>query len=220
MSVKAFGFDEGKDVRDNTIPKFKGEKGREDVIGFAWDIPSEIFRMAKGHYSKTHQKGWMCLSDEEKGIQEVCCSYEYDGNEAKTKVGCPIVVYKYEKDSSSGQIKITGIKDVIVWTFSPKVFQQLRGIYLEHGLVDIVASCTNTDFQNFTFVPRKGSAWTGSEKYKEFVKTKATKIYTILPKLLYTKHSLSEIREYLGISSGSSDASTGLDLGSISGSIG
>jgi hypothetical protein len=212
--VKSFGFDEGKDIRDNSIPKFKGEKGRDDIFGFAWDVPNEIFRVADGHYSKTLQKGWQCLSDPEKDIKEVCCSYDYDGNEAKKKVGCAIVLYKFDSDK-----KITGIKDIVSWTFSPKTFQQLRAIYLEHGLVDIMASCTNTDFQNFTFVPKKGCAWLQSEKTKEFVKGKADKIYKTLPKLLYSKLSLSEIREHLGISSGNSDASTGMALDGIAGSL-
>jgi hypothetical protein len=218
--IKSFGFDEGKDIKDNSTPKFKGEKGREEVFGFAWDVPSEIFRAVKGHYSKTHQKGWQCLSNEETKTMEVCCTHEYDGNEAKTKIGCAIVLYKYEKDPNTQQIVIKGIKDVMMWTFSPKTFQQLRGIYLEHGLVDIVATCTNTDFQNFTFVPRKGSTWTQREDSKNFVKGKATKIYNSLPKLMYNKCTISEIREHLGIASGSSDASTGMDLGGIANSLG
>lgn len=215
--VRSFGFDEGKDIKDNSFPKFKGEKGQTYVFGFAWDVPNEIFRMSEGHYSNSLQQGWQCLSDESKGIKECCCTASYDGMEAKKKIGCAIVLYKFDANDNN---KITGVKDVVSWTFSPKVFQSLRAIYSEHGLVDIVATCTDTKYQSFTFVPKKGSAWTQTDKSKEFVKNKADKIYKILPKLLYAKKSLSEIRELLGLNAGSSDASTGMSLDGIAGSLG
>jgi hypothetical protein len=126
--VRSFGFDEGKDIKDNSFPKFKGEKGQTYVFGFAWDVPNEIFRMSEGHYSNSLQQGWQCLSDEAKGIKECCCTASYDGMEAKKKIGCAIVLYKFDANDNN---KITGVKDVVSWTFSPKVFQSLRAICSE-----------------------------------------------------------------------------------------
>lgn len=215
MAVMTFGFDEGKDIKDNSFPKFKGETNKTYVFGYAWDVGNEIFRAATGHFAQAAKKGWQCLSDPEKGTKEICCTYDYVGNEPKTKVGCVLVMYKTDEDQ-----KITGIGEVLSWTFSPKTFQQLRKIYLEHGLVDIVATCSDSKYQTFTFVPKKTSAWTTDEKIKQHVKSKAAKVYEQLPKMLYTKMSLSEIKEHLGIASaGDSDASTGLSLDSIANSI-
>jgi len=215
MAVTTFGFDEGKDIKDNSLPRFKGETGKTYIFGYAWDVPSEIFRMAEGHYSQAAKKGWQCLSNPEKGTKEICCTYDYEGNEPKKKVGCAIVLYKTNEDQ-----QITGIGEVLPWTFSPKTFQSLRKIYLEHGLVDIVATCSDSKFQNFTFVPKKTCAWIAKEEIKQHVKSKAVKVYEAIPKMMYTKMSLSEIKEHLGIaSSGDSDASTGLSLDSIANSL-
>lgn len=212
MGVITLGFEEGaKVIKDTSFQKYKGEKGREDIIGFATDNPKEFFKAANGHYCKSAEKGWLCLStDSEKAI---CCTADYDGSEPKMKVGTVLVVYNTE----DGIIK--GIKSVLPWIISPKVFNQLLAIYRVHGHVDIAATCTDSKFQNFTFVPMKESAWQKTEKTKEFVKGKSSAIYKSLDKMLYSKVSVAEIREHLGMSSGSMDASSGLDLSGIAGTL-
>jgi hypothetical protein len=212
MGVLTLGFEEGsKVIKDSSFQKYKGEKGKEDIVGFAWDVSSELFRAANGHYSKAAEKGWLCLSTETE--KAICCTADYDGNEPKMKVGTVLVIYRVEE----GLIK--GIKGVLPWIISPKVFQQLLAIYRVHGNVDFVANCTDSKFQNFTFVPMKESAWQKTEQSKQSVKTKAAAIFKTLEKMLYTKVSASEIREHLGISMGSSDASSGLSLDGIAGTL-
>lgn len=207
--VQTLGFEESEHIKSNSFDKYKGEKGRDDIISIAWDIPKEMWRMAVGHYSNHLSASWLCLSSN--GTQEICCTMDYDGSEPKTKMGCALVVYKHENQ------KITGVKGVMPWIIPVKTFEQLRAIYREHGHVDLVASCTDTKYQNFTFVPKKSCIWTQDEKNKASIKAKAAKVYERLGKFIYPKKSLSEIKELLGVAGGGDAAN--LDLGNIAGSL-
>jgi len=209
--MESFGFD-NKDVKSTSFDKFKGEKGRTYTVSFAHDDPNKFFVGGKQHYSNRLQKGWACLSTATS--QEVCCTHDYDGNEAKWRIGCILVVYRVD----DGVVK--GIDKVLPWTFSAKQFELLKKIYKEFGHVDLTLTCTNGEYQNFDVLPKKNCAWMGNDKLKEYVLANSKKMYERLPKMISTKMSEAEIRENLGLGGGSaSDSASGLDLSNIAGSL-
>lgn len=210
--MESFGF-EKKDIQSSNFDKFKGEKGKTYVVGFARENPEEIFMGVKQHFSQRLSKGWQCLS--KGGEKSVCCTHDYDGNEAKWRVGTVIVIYRLDEDD-----KIKGIQELKPWVFGAPMYENLKKIYKEYGLVDLSLTCTDTTFQNFTILPKKICAWVSDEKTKALVESKSEKHYDTLPKLFNKKISEAEIKEHLGIGGdGADDASSDMDLSDLSNSL-
>lgn len=215
--MKSFGFENDK-IKSNGFKKFKGEKGKKYIVSMiAQGGPDakDFFKGDQAHYHSGSQKRFLCLSDEDKGTKEVCCTYEYEGSDPSWRVGCVIVMYKVSHDG-----KITGVEDVTPWIFNSTIFNTLKSIYSDHGAVDLSLECQDSTYQKFVILPKKGCAWKLEEKAKGYVLAQAKKQFENLPKQIASKLSLGEIREILGISSGTAgDASADMDLSSISSTL-
>ena len=217
--MQSFGFDNDK-IKANGFKKFKGEKGRKYIgalVPLSGPDAQDFFKGSATHYHESSQKRFLCLSDESKGIKEHCCTYEYAGSDAAWRIGAVLVVYRVADDNPN---KIVGIADVLPWIFSPTIFTTLKTIYADHGHVDMSLECQDSTYQKFVILPKKGVAWKNDEKSKAYVTSQAKKQFENLPKQIASKMSLGEIRELLGVSTGSAeDAASSMDLGSISSSL-
>jgi hypothetical protein len=211
-----FGFD-NKDMRSEVQDRFKMEMGKTYIISFATEDPNSVFVGCKMHYSKSLKQGWKCLSTSTS--KEICCTQDYDGNEAKPRIGCVIVIYSDDEDELTGKTT-RKVKSVKPWIFGGSVYDNLIKIYKIHGMVDLQVTCKDATYQTIgSLVPEKAQAWTTNENLKASILAKAKKLYSTLPKMLAPTKSISEIKEILGISSGSAEASTGLTLDSVAGNL-
>jgi hypothetical protein len=216
--MKSFGFDEK--IKTNGFKKFKGEKGKKYIgalVPLSGPDAQDFFKGSATHYHEGSQKRFLCLSDEDKGIKEHCCTSDYAGSDPVWRIGAVLVLYRVADDNSN---KIVGIADVIPWIFNPTIFTTLKTIFADHGHVDMSFECQDSTYQKFVILPKKGVMWKNDEKSKSYVMAQAKKQFENLPKQIATKMSLGEIREILGggISS-AEDAASSLDLGSISSSL-
>lgn len=209
--MQSFGF-ENDNVKSSTWEKFAGEKGKTYLVSFAAENQSDFFLGVEQHYSNRLETGWQCLSTPQS--QEICCTHEYDGSEAKWRVGTVLVVYKTNEDGAA-----TGIEKIVPWIFSAKVFDQLKRIFKEYGHVDLLLTYTDTKYQTFTVMPKRSCVWLSSEKLKGYTLPKAATAYKQLPKMLANKISLAEIKEHLGLGGVAADSASSLNLDDLASSI-
>lgn len=215
--MKSFGFENDK-IKSNGFKKFKGEKGKKYIVALvalSGVDGKDFFKGDLTHYHSASQKRFLCQSNDENGTKEICCTYEYEGSDPQWRVGCVIVVYKVNHEG-----KISGIEDVVPWIFNSTIFSTLKSIYGDHGAVDLSLECQDSTYQKFVILPKKGAAWKTDEKTKSYVLAQAKKQFDNLPKQIASKMGLGEIRELLGISSGTAgDAASDIDLSSISSTL-
>jgi len=176
-----------------------------------------MFLGAKTHV-KEGMKTFLCKSN--KDNKEFCCTYSWAGNESKFHIGCVLVIYELGK--VDGKTKLKGFK-TIPWLFWDSMYQRLSTADEEFSLVDhdIKLKCTqDTPYVKIEIQSCKESLWSSSPDLKKKVIEQAKPMFESISKNLGAELSNTEIKELLGIEiTGSDDAGTDVDLGSVVDSI-
>jgi hypothetical protein len=218
MAVESFGT-EREDIQGNRFNKLKMKTDDELRCGviFFDEEGKKIFLGAKVHTQKD-MKTFICKSTKEK--KEICCTHVYGANIPKYHIGCILITYVLGKDANGK----TKLKDYVLtpWLFWEKTYQKLVSADKEFPLVshDLKLKCTNGEFQTIDIQSCKESIWASSADLKKKILEEAKPLYESLSHNLGAEVSVSEIKEILGIDvTGSDDAATDVDLGSVVDSI-
>ena len=214
MAVESFGT-ERDDIQGNRFKKLKMETDDEIRCGvlFFDEAGKKMFLGAKAH-AKKDMKTFLCKSTKEK--KEICCTHTYDANLPKYHIGCVIIIYNIGKDDS-GKTKLKGY-ELMPWIFWEKMYQKLVSADKEFPLVshDLKLKCTNGEYQTIDVQSCNNSIWVSDPKLKVKVLEEAKSVFETISRNLGADISVSEIKEVLGIDvTGSDDAATDVDLGSV-----
>lgn len=218
MSIESFGT-ERDDIQGNRFQKLKMKTGEEYRIGIIYfdDEGKKIFLGTKVH-SKKDTKTFLCKSTKEK--KEFCCTHSWEGNSPRYHIGCVVIKYDLGKDAS-GKMKLKGY-ELLPWIIWEKMYNKLTSADKEFPIIshDLKLKCTNEDFQTIDLQSCKESIWSSSADLKKKILEEAKPLYEGISKNLGAELSISEIKELLGVEiSGSDDAATNVDLGSVMGSL-
>jgi len=204
--VMHFGDDEDT-VKGYSFKSFKGKEGQKERIGFVWeDDPKKLFSGVPVHYS---DKYFICKSTDEK--KAVCCTYSYDGNKPRWRVGAVIAIYKMEGN------KPTGYK-LMPWVFTDKMYQKLKTAGQEFPLAkhDVWLTCTNEKYQTMDINSCRESIWQAKPELRKKIAEEALVIKKEVEDNLAQDLSIEEIKELLGIEVlGSADAASDVSLGDV-----
>lgn len=219
MAVESFGT-EREDIQGNKFQKLKMKTDDELRCGviFFDEQGKKIFLGAKVHTQKD-MKTFLCKSTKDK--KEICCTHSYSANIPKYHIGCIVVTYILGKNAE-GKTKLKEF-ELMPWIFWEKTYQKLVSADKEFPLVshDLKLKCTNGEFQTIDIQSCKESLWTSSPDLKAKVLEQAKPLYESLSRNLGMDASVAEIKEILGIDiTGSDDAATEVDLGSVVDSLG
>lgn len=214
MAVESFGT-ERDDIQGNRFNKLKMKTDDEIRCGviFFDDAGKKMFLGAKAH-AKKDMKTFLCKSTKDK--KEICCTHSYEANIPKYHIGCVVISYNLVKDES-GKPKLKGY-DLIPWVFWEKMYQKLVSADKEFPLIshDLKLKCTNGEYQTIDIQVCNNSIWTSSPELKKKILEEAKPIFEQISRNLGADVSISEIKEILGIDvTGSDDAATDVDLGSV-----
>jgi hypothetical protein len=214
MTVESFGT-EREDIQGNRFNKLKMKTDDEIRCGviFFDEEGKKIFLGAKVHTQKD-MKTFLCKSIKEK--KEICCTHVYGANIPKYHIGCIIISYILGKDDA-GKTKLKDY-DLTPWLFWEKTYQKLVSADKEFPLIshDLKLKCTNGEFQTIDIQSCKESIWASSPSLKKKILEEAKPLYESLSRNLGAEVSVSEIKEILSIDvTGSDDAATDVDLGSV-----
>lgn len=217
MAVESFGT-ERDDIKGNRFQKLKMKTGDEIrcAVLFFDETGKKMFLGTKVHV-KPQQKTFLCKSTKEK--KEICCTHSWEGNNPRYHIGCVAMIYNLGKES--GSLKLRDY-ELIPWIFWEKMYEKLVSADKEFSLTshDLKLKCTNDEFQTIDIQSCKESIWTSNANLKKKVLADAKSIYEGISKNLGAELSISEIKELLGIEiTGSEDAATDVDLGSVVDSI-
>lgn len=204
-NVMTFGAD-NDNVKSTNFAKYKGKAGQRDRVGIVYEDPKQMFRGCLTHYK---DKYFVCKSTDEK--KAICCTHGYEGNRARWKIGCVLIIYKMDG------AKVTGYK-LLPWVFSEKMYQKLKTANLEFPLDahDFYLTCTNEEFQNIDIQSCKDSIWLKKDEFKKKVISEAKDFLEDMSRNLAHDISLEEIRELLGLDTpGSEDAATDVNFGDV-----
>jgi len=219
MAVESFGA-ERKDIQGNKFAKLKMKAGDEIRCGVVYfdEDGKKIFLGAKAHV-QDKMKTFLCKST--KDHKEVCCTHVWSGNTPMFHIGCVLVVYILGKDEN-GKMKLKDY-ELVPWLIWESMYSKLSAANEEFPLVshDLKLKCVSDNpYVKIDIMSCKESIWSSSPELKKKVVEAAKPIYEAISKNLGAELSLSEIKEILGIEiTGSDDAASDVDLGSVVDSI-
>lgn len=214
MAVESFGT-EREDIGGDRFKKLKLKKDEEVRVGIIFfdEAGKKMFLGTKVHV-KEGMKTFLCKST--KDSKEVCCTHSWSGNDPKFHIGCVVIVYNLGKED--GKIKLKSY-ELLPWIFWDTMYNRLVSYDNELPLTthDIKIKCTQDDpYVKYDLNPCNNSIWVNSPNLKEKILTEAKPIFEGISKNLGAELSVSEIKELLGIDvTGSDDAATDVDLGSV-----
>lgn len=152
---------------------FKGEKDRKKRIFIMSPNPTAV----RVHYKDEY---FLCLSKYalKKGKQcreelGKCCELL---GEPKVRFGTVVVVYDTTKEGTARGLYKKNPEEMeyelMIWTFGPKVFQNLKNKHVEWDITtrDLLISCTNEQYQNIEIDVMKTSWVKGIKELGEKIK--------------------------------------------------
>lgn len=218
MSVESFGT-ERDDIQGNRFQKLKMKKDDELRVGVLYfDAEGKKFFLGAKAHVKKDTKTFLCKSTKEK--KEICCTHSWEGNVPRMHVGCVLIVYTLGKDAN-GKTSIKSY-EILPWIFWEKMYQKLASADKEFPLAlhDLKLKCTNEEFTTIDIQSCKESIWSSNPNFKKKIQEEAKATYESISKNLGAELSITEIKEILGIEvTGSNDAASDVDLGSVMSSL-
>jgi len=189
-----------KRVEVSTFDRYKGRKGMTDRLSI---LSSSLLRV-RTHYHEAKKKSFKCLS--QPGKQAVCCKHM---GEADQKFG--IILFHHLTDESGDLLapeKLSG--KVKLWVITDSRYSELSTIHKEFPLldggygspqVDLLAKCTEEQFQRMNFTPCKEAHWKRKQEWYDVISSKVAKAKPRLVKAMGNELTELEILDLLQIDS-------------------
>jgi hypothetical protein len=164
-----FSFDQGDDGVQTRAKKFKGEEGRVYRLSFVWypGLEDGAQALLKGMSDKVDGKdpAPKFIGAKRHYVPNVGY-FIHKGPEYSKLAGGPpkmqvaTIVVSWQCDPQGNVTSIEQPPGVMPWIFSADKYDTIKGNHgqFAFGEHDLIAKCTRTQFQNFTFTPAKNNA--------------------------------------------------------------
>lgn len=200
-NIETFGFD-NEDIKGGLYDKYKGKKGEVHRCAIVYVDPKTMFAGAKVHFN---QRFFLCKKD-------ICCDR---CGPPKWRVGAVLVKYDTDKQ---GNPKKPFSWETIPWMFSEQTYTKLKNTNSEFPLAshDVKIACTNDEYQHLDINACQECLWQAKDTIKAKVLTEAKPVWDFIKKSIASDMTIEDIKDLLGMSSGSgSDPTQKLDLDSV-----
>lgn len=199
-----------KNVETSSYDRFKGQAGETYRLAFL----SKTLTRGMVHYF--NNRGYRCLSTPEK--QAICC--EHMGS-AQQKFG--LTLFQYTTDGAGDVVDPAKLQGKIkFWLITEARYEELTAIHKRWPLLDVgftekqcdlIAKCTENQFQKMGFTPCPDAHWKKNEEWYKQLKVKEAKAKEKLNSLFGRRSNDEELRVVLGISTGAGKPPTqGVDI--------
>lgn len=210
MSIIGFGKNDRKIMSGGDIDKYRGEKGRKDIISLCW-----FFEDDDGNPQIGSDFTPKMISSEIHYIPGK--GYILDNDYLRSKLGVPkrkigTFVVHYRTDRRGEFIKPLEF-EVKPWTFGEDKYRELAARHGRFNLTmhDLEVTCTDDNFQKLDFIPLPGGAvWQKKDSLKEEVLQTVKDLQDRLE--IGREVPLDELKEHFGDNAGlAPDTSTVTD---------